>query len=331
MTAPLVSICVPTIGRAEYLPTTIRRVEEQTLRDFEVIVLDNAAPRDVVREFLEPFAKRDSRVRLERCEPRIPMFANFNRGLRAARGRYVVFFHDDDIYATDLLEQAVGVLDRHPRAAFFGTNYDFVDETGLVTEERRWIERDAVVPGRVYIEDVITRGRNLVPMPGIVFRHEVVKDGFDEALPFHFGDFVLLMRMAEGHDVALHATPLVQIRRHHEQASQSMPLSRAIPLRTQVLVDYLREYEARHPEDAGLVRRLHRRVALGHRAGLAWGWVNALDPAEAEACAEGLGRGFLDASARRLLLGLDRVGARNALGSSRVRALIRRIAPSLQL
>lgn len=327
---PRVSMLVPTIGRLAYLDRLIASVEAQAFRDAEILVLDNASPPEVVRSHFEPWAARDSRVRLVRCEPRVPMFANFNRGIRAARGEYVVFFHDDDVYLPELVTSAVALLGAHPRAAFAGTNYDFIDEDDQLTEQRRWIPRTQVVPGREYIEDLVSRARNLVPMPGLVFRRDALGDGFDEQLPIHFGDFTLLMRLAEGAEVALIAEPLVRIRRHAAQASVSMPLSKSIPLRTEVLEAYLREYEARHPRDGAFVQGLRRRVQVGHLTGLLWGWLTAPDASEARACAAVLGE-LGGAPVVAALDGLERLGLRTKLGADGVRRALRRVAPTLKL
>src|SRR5689334_13001499 len=113
MSAPLVTVCVPTIGRTEYLPFTIDALRAQTRGDYEILVLDNASPPDAQAQ-LEAWAAREPRVRVLRVDPRIPMFANFNRGIAAARGKYVTFFHDDDVYRPRFLELLVGALEADP-------------------------------------------------------------------------------------------------------------------------------------------------------------------------------------------------------------------------
>ena len=49
--SPLVTVCVPTIGRAAYLRQTLESLAEQTYQNYEVLVLDNASPDDA-RELL---------------------------------------------------------------------------------------------------------------------------------------------------------------------------------------------------------------------------------------------------------------------------------------
>lgn len=309
MTAPTITILVPSIGRMDYLPETRRCVSAQTRRDFEVLVLDNASPPDAQRFFAD-WAREDARVKVLRVDERVPMFSNFNRGMRATKTELVTFFHDDDVYLPRYLEVLAGELERRPAAAFAGSNFDFVDEGGNVLEERRWIKRTEHWDAPRYVAELVGRGRNPVPMPGLVFRRSAFgADGFDESLPIHFGDFVLLMRAAETGGMVAVEECVVKIRRHPGQASM-MPLSKSIALRSELMTSYLEEFAARHPDQSGLVSKLRGRVALSHRVGMVWGWTVAEDDRERRACVETLGDGAVDQVLRRVLAWADHRGLR---------------------
>ncbi|HIO22188.1 MAG TPA: glycosyltransferase family 2 protein, partial [Nitrospirales bacterium] len=246
MTFPLVSICVPTIGRLEYLSATLQSLREQTYENYEVIVLDNASGPEA-QSLLTEFVANHSNAQILRVNERLPMFTNFNRGIRAAVGEYVVFFHDDDHYDPRFLEAHVAVLEANPQAAFAGSNWNMINGEGQLTVRRRLIKRTGTWNGRDFIERLVRRGRSELATPALVFRREVVKTrGFDERCPIHWGDFTILMRIAEQWDVAVVADPLFSWR-EHEQNSSKMPFSQSIPLRTHVLHDYCSEYAVRHP------------------------------------------------------------------------------------
>jgi glycosyltransferase involved in cell wall biosynthesis len=284
-----ITVLVPTIGRMEYLPATKRSLDEQTRRNFRVIVLDNASPPEG-REFVRAWEASDPRVTVLRVDERIPMFSNFNRGMRAVQTPLVTFFHDDDIYLPRYLEVLSGILEAHPRAAFAGSNYDHVDGAGRVLERRRWIKRTEPWSGERYITTLVGRGRNLVTMQGLMFRRSAFPtEGFDESLPIHFGDFVLLMRAAEDGGLVVVEETLIQVRRHAAQASVSLGLSKGIAMRTEVLLAYLDELVSRRPELGRRIAQLRRRVMLGHRTGLVWGWVASDDDRERTACLDALG------------------------------------------
>ena len=308
-TTPLITVLVPTIGRMDYLPMTRRSLAEQTRKDFRVVVLDNASGPEA-QAFFADWAREDSRVEIMRSDPRIPMFSNFNLGMCAVRTPLVTFFHDDDEYCTDYLEVLAGELEKHPRAAFAGSNFDIIDGAGAVIERRRWIAKTELMDASRYVKELFRRGRNLVSMSGLVFRRDAFgPDGFDESLPIRWGDFVLLMRAAEdGGMVAVERT-VVRVRMHSGQASLQAR-SQAILQRTDVMARYVDEYASRHPDERALVAELRSRLAVTHRAGMLWGWVVAEDEVERSACRDLLGPAPVDSALRRVLVWADRRGLR---------------------
>jgi GT2 family glycosyltransferase len=330
MDLPTTTILVPTIGRTEFFTDVRRCIEAQTRTDFRVLVLDNASP-PAAQELFGAWAAADPRVEVLRADPRVPMFSNFNRGMQACRTKYVTFFHDDDVYRPRFLEALVGALEASPGAAFAGSNYDFVDERGETIEVRRWIARTAHWSPSRYVEELVGRGRNPVAMSGLVFRRSAFgPGGFDETLPIHYGDFVLLLRAAEDGGLVVDTAPLMAIRRHAGQASATS-LSRMIPLRTELLLDYLDEFLTRHPAEGALVARMRRRVELSHRIAMVWGWVNNEDHAEREACLETLGERPLDTALRQVLRWVDHHGLRPSGLGSKVDRIARRAAATFRL
>src|SRR2546425_4829090 len=133
------------------------------------MVLDSASPAEA-QAVLAEFASSTPNVRILRVDTRVPMFANFNRGVRAGRGEYIVFFHDDDRYEPVFLEKHVAMLEANPRAGFAGGNFDVIDAEGRCIVRRRQIERTGTWSGRYFIERLFRRGRGDLQTPGLIFR-----------------------------------------------------------------------------------------------------------------------------------------------------------------
>ena len=280
---PLVTICVPTIGRTRYLDAALKSIREQTYQNCEVLILDNASGPQA-QDILARFAADTPHVRTLRVDERVPMFANFNRGIRAARGDYIVFFHDDDLYQPTFLATHLAALEASPRAAFAAGNYDVIDEEGRRTGRRHGIGRTETWAGRDFIESLFRRGRSDLPTPGLVFRRTALATcDFDEGLPINWGDFTVLMRMAEKWDVAVLTDSLYSWRVHGENSS-SIAISQTVSIRTRVLLDYCSEYAARHAEDRAFVTRLEHHARRCAFRGLVWGWLAAPDAREAATC-----------------------------------------------
>lgn len=277
---------MPSIGRLDYLDQTLQSLDRQTLRDFELIILDNASGIEAAERFRE-FAATRPNVRHERVGERLPMFANFNRGIEAARGKYVAFFFDDDVYAPEFLEAMTRMLEAHPTAGFAGSDYIMIDDHGKRIGRRNWVKKTELWPGARYADYLLARGRNLVSTPGLVFRRETLQpDGFDESISIHFGDFVLLLKIAERWDVAILADPLISVRIHAGAAS-SIPLSRSIPIRSTLLLEYCASMPTETEQQRTRRRRSERNVLRGEATSLIWGWITS-DDAESRACREAL-------------------------------------------
>lgn len=290
-----------------YFDQVSRSILEQTYEPIELIVLDNASPEEM-RESLDELVANFDRGSVLRIEERVPVFANFNRGVRAATGKYICFFHDDDFYHPRFVERYVEMLEANPRAVFAGGNFSVVDQEGTALRANRRIERTGYWTGGEFIDDLIRRGRCALPTPGLVFRTEALAvDGFDESLPGNWGDFPIFMRLAERGDVAVSEEEYFSWRVHGTNGS-NIPFSVAIPERTRLFADYLREYEARHPHEKTTVRKLARANQRNHRIGLIWGWLTAADEADAGECRRLLRRSLTDRAIAGGLRALEALG-----------------------
>jgi glycosyltransferase involved in cell wall biosynthesis len=104
--APTFSVVIPTYGRPRFLAEALTSVLAQTYHDFECIVVDDASD--------EPATLPDDpRVHLVRRDENGGPPAARNTGIDAARGTYLAFLDDDDLWAPHRLEDA---LEAHQRA-----------------------------------------------------------------------------------------------------------------------------------------------------------------------------------------------------------------------
>jgi glycosyltransferase involved in cell wall biosynthesis len=108
---PLVTVVIPTRDRPGLLASAVDSALAQTCRAVEVVVVDDASrtpprlPRD------------DGRLRLLRVASPGGVCAARNRGLAAARGRWVTFLDDDDRLEPAMLETALAAADASPLPA----------------------------------------------------------------------------------------------------------------------------------------------------------------------------------------------------------------------
>jgi glycosyltransferase involved in cell wall biosynthesis len=124
-TTPLVSIVVPTYNRADLLPQALDSCLGQTCRDLEVVVVNDGS-RDNTEEVLRQYAGRDTRVRFF-SKKNEGIADTLNYGHDRARGKYVGWTSDDNLYYPEAIGVMVDYLEGHP-------------DVGLVYADARMID-----------------------------------------------------------------------------------------------------------------------------------------------------------------------------------------------
>lgn len=91
---PKISVIVPCYGVEKYLDRCMESIVNQTLKELEIILVDDGSP-DRVPEMCDEWAKKDSRVKVIHKKNEGLGFAR-NSGLEIATGEYVAFVDSDD-------------------------------------------------------------------------------------------------------------------------------------------------------------------------------------------------------------------------------------------
>ena len=94
MKQPLVSIIIPCYNVEQYLDRCITSVITQTLKEIEIILVDDNSP-DRVPEMCDEWAKKDQRIKvIHKKNEGLGMACN--SGLAIATGKYIAFLDSDD-------------------------------------------------------------------------------------------------------------------------------------------------------------------------------------------------------------------------------------------
>jgi glycosyltransferase involved in cell wall biosynthesis len=100
--APEVTVLIATRNRARFLPDAIATALAQEDVEVEVVVVDDASD-DETPQLLAAVA--DARVRVVRLPEQLGMGEARNAGIAAARGQWVAFLDDDDLWAPHKLRR----------------------------------------------------------------------------------------------------------------------------------------------------------------------------------------------------------------------------------
>lgn len=98
---PKISVILPTYNRASLLPRAIKSVLNQTFKDIELIIVNDAST-DNTDEVVKSF--NDERIVYIKHKENKRPFAAMNTGFDMMRGEYVIGLMDDDEFLPDALE-----------------------------------------------------------------------------------------------------------------------------------------------------------------------------------------------------------------------------------
>ncbi len=127
---PRLTVLMPTYNVAPWVEEAIQSVLNQTYRDFELLVVDDASTDDTldrVRSIDNP------RIRIASFPNNVGLSENLNRGLDIINTELVARMDGDDIAEPDWLETGIHVLDTHPEVGVCSFGFKFFGaKTSLV-------------------------------------------------------------------------------------------------------------------------------------------------------------------------------------------------------
>ena len=124
---PKVSVVVPVYNVAEFLPACLDSICAQTLKDIEVIVVNDGSTDDSL-EIAQRYAAADGRIKVLTKENR-GYGHTMNLGFSHARGAYIGIVESDDCARPDMFETLYGLAVQHD-ADLVRSNYWNMSENG---------------------------------------------------------------------------------------------------------------------------------------------------------------------------------------------------------
>ena len=258
-----VTVGLPTYNRADYLREAIDSVLAQSMRDFILVISDNASTDDtpeIVASYDDP------RIVYRRHTENQGWIPNFNASLEGATTDYAMFLCDDDLLRPGALARAVEVLDAHPEVVLYHSAFDYIDGTGEVRipgmDYAGRLPHDTIEPGDEFIRKSITAGCRVCSSTAVFRVAALPSPPYDLAAGFA-ADYLLWLRLALGSNVYFSATPEAAYRLHDGTISSGWsdvvqglyrPRPGAIMHLRRVKLRFLRESAAQLPE----VRELRR-------------------------------------------------------------------------
>ena len=137
---PKVSILIPVYNTAKYLDACMKSVREQTLKDIEIIAVNDASP-DNAAEVLAKYAALDPRIKVVTHEKNGGILAARISGIKAATGEFIICLDADDTLNKDIARAAYAKA-RKTGADMVHFQFDVRLGNGKKTPFARKVEKD---------------------------------------------------------------------------------------------------------------------------------------------------------------------------------------------
>lgn len=207
-----VSVIVPAYNGDRYIAEAIEGVLNQTHSEYEIIVVDDGST-DNTRKVVQQYGDRVNYL----SQSNQGVAASRNLGLAAARGEYIAFLDQDDVFLPHKLASQVALFDRDAALGIVNSGWQIVDERGTVKAAvQPWQQIPHLSSANLIIWKPVFLG-------AMLFRRSWLErsGGFDTTLS-QTPDVDLVMRLAMlGCPAAWVEQTTVKYRQHDANASKN--------------------------------------------------------------------------------------------------------------
>ena len=263
-------------NRQQFIGEALDSVLNQSLTDFEVVVVDDASTDNSVA-CVQVY--NDDRIRLISNEFNKGISASRNLGIAQANGKYIAFLDSDDRATPDRLKKQMAFLEANPDHAAVGGWLRWIDENGYTIgkTKRKAAHSNQIAAEMLFrsgIENSAAMGRTSILQ---AYPH---RDSYGRAV-----DYDLWARLSADYKLATLSDVLLERRKHPHQSTISKADPEIKRGRLKVLADQLDRlgvgYTDMELENHYLLRRMHKEGFWPDRSYVLWArqWLKRLKKA----------------------------------------------------
>jgi len=210
---PTISIVIPVYNGEKTIIDTIESVLNQTLKDFELIIINDGSE-DATLDIISSI--QDLRIKVFSYD-KAGVSKSRNRGISHATGDYISFIDADDLWTADKLESQLKALQENPEATVAYSWTDCIDESGQISRRGTHISLTGDVYKNLLVVNFLENGSNLL------IGREAFKDVgvFDESLS-HGEDWDMWLRLAAHYKFVAVSSPQILYRVYANSSSANV-------------------------------------------------------------------------------------------------------------
>ncbi len=189
-----ISVIIPTYNRGKTIKESAKSVLDQTFKDIELIIIDDASSDDtesVVKSI------RDDRIIYHKLPENKGAAGARNEGTKLAKGEFIAFHDSDDIWLPEKLEKQLSYIETHPEYDMVYGKVRIISNEGSFDFPNEAVEGD--LEGQLY--PWLLR-RNTIDTPTMFIRKTAFEEagGFDGSLRC-LEDWEFALRFSKDHKI----------------------------------------------------------------------------------------------------------------------------------
>lgn len=186
---PRCSVVMTVYNAEKYLRKTIESVLGQTMKDFELIIVNDCSTdssEDIIKEYLV-----DKRIKYFKNAENLKVSRTRNFGISKVKAKYVAFIDSDDIWFEEKLEKQL----------------DFMERVGarMCYSGQRFISDDGVLQNKVYRVPAKVSFKKLLKQNVLTPSASIIETELLKKYPFYADatheDFVTFLKMMKGENI----------------------------------------------------------------------------------------------------------------------------------
>ena len=229
----LITICLTTYNRPNYLKIAIDSIIEQSFEEFALIILDNGSD-NRTSELIASY--NDSRISYVKNQKNEREF--INQAFTYSNNKYLMLTHDDDVMNSNFLKNQIKILENDEEIGVLASRINLIDDDGnelnrirpRILQNRLWLEKE-------FIKEYFFRG-DIIPCPTCIFRSDIISAN-NLKYNFEVGQAVDLFLLFKINlldtKIFLTKTPLYNYRIHKNQDSELNRINLEISIRPHII------------------------------------------------------------------------------------------------
>lgn len=218
---------------AEFLEQSINAVYAQSIKDWEIIFIDNAST-DSSAEIVKKF---DEKIRYFRLPKTVPLYEARNVAIQHVRGKFVAFLDVDDLWESDKLEKQIALMT--DKISLVCTDVQYINENNQKLPKQHCPLKRGKVTQSLLL-------KNFIAISSVLIRTEIFKNNIFDPKYNLAGDYEFWLRISTKYEFDYVPEKLFLSRLHSRSTTNRSRGKWIIELR-QMYLNFYKQFGFKYP------------------------------------------------------------------------------------